>query len=211
MAFNLGSLWYSCPRNLNITVGQQARHKMLSLRPWQRRNLHPKHSFIYRQVETDLLHSTVTYLRYGYLVHWTVGTTAEKSNGNSLHPELASQPASQPYTSSFVRAAEVAGSRLAFFQRRALKTTFRNAVRLWGYLICALVPRLPLWFESRNVTAMSPIWQRPLLPKSDHDLYFPQTFVSFIQTCVRTLEGRFTECVRRYVQQCWKVGLVLSG
>jgi hypothetical protein len=66
----------------------------------------------------------VTCLRYGYLVHWIVGTTAEKSNGNRLHPELASQQ----YTSSFVRAAEVAGSRLAFFQRRALKTTFRNAV-----------------------------------------------------------------------------------
>jgi hypothetical protein len=88
-----------------------------------------------------LLYSVVTCLRYDHLVHWTVGTTAEKSNGNRLHPELASEP----YTSSFVRAAEVAGSRLAFFQRRALKTTFRNAVpalRLFDMRICTAVTAL---------------------------------------------------------------------
>lgn len=141
MAFNFGSLWCSCPHNLNITVGKQSHHKILSLRPWERRQLHPKHSVIYRQVERDLLHYVVTCLRYGYLVHWTVGTTAEKSNGNRLHPELASQP----YTSSFVRAAEVAGSRLAFFQRRALKTTFRNAVpalRVFDMRTCTAVTAL---------------------------------------------------------------------
>jgi hypothetical protein len=80
-------------------------------------------------------------LRYGYLVLWTVGTTAEKSNGNRLHPELASQ---QP-ASSFVRAAEVAGSRLAFFQSRALKTTFRNAVpalRVFDMRTCTAVTAL---------------------------------------------------------------------
>lgn len=210
----MGSLWCTCPHN-HITVGKQAHHKMLPLRPWERRQLHPKHYVIYRKVERDLLYYVVTCLRYDHLVQWTVGTTVEKSNGNRLHPELACQP----YTSSFVRAAEVAGSRLAFFQRRSLKTTFRNAVpalRLFDMRICTAVTALVrtsqrhayiVWVPHLAKTASAQTRSRSVLSIDIH-VFHPDVR----QNCGRTFwNDSVTECVRHYVQQCLTVGLVLTG
>lgn len=153
---------------------------MLSLRPRNRRQFHPKHSVISRQVERDLLNTVVTCLRYGCHVHWTVGTTAEKSNGNRLHPELA--------VHQFLckRSRGCRGHGLPSFNTARSKPHSGMQFRFWGYFMYAACCRG--YRSGRRLVRTSqrchrlcclssctatPISQRPLLTQYAHDPHSP--------------------------------------